>query len=97
MVLFMSFIRSSMITSCGCLFLFGYFNSIHCCFITVLFSTNSTAMFLRRYTLNIVVLLLFFPNIVMDIQRPNPELSCPLLITADDNLPVSARDVPPGL
>ena len=64
---------------------------------TVLFPTNSTAVFPGRYTLNIFVLLLFFPNIVVNVQRPNPELSCPLLITADDNLPVSVMDVPPGL
>ena len=86
-----------MITSCGCPFMFDFFNNIHCCFITVLFPTNSIAVFPGRYTLNIVVLLLFFPNIVVNVQRPNPELSCPLLITADDSLPVSVMDFPPGL
>ena len=93
----MAFIRLLMITSYGGPFLFDCFNSIYCCSISVLFPTNSIAVFPGRYTLNIVVLLLFSPNIVVNVQRHNPELSCPLLITADDNLPVSVMDVPPGL
>ena len=56
-----SFIRSLMITLYGCPFIFDCFNSIHCCFITVLFPIKSTAVFSGRYILNIVVLLLFSP------------------------------------
>ena len=93
----MALIRSFIITSSGCLFLFNYCNNTHYCFITILFLTNSIALFSRRYTLNIVVLLLFLPKMVVNIQAPSPELPCPLWITDNDSLPVSVIDVPPGL
>ena len=50
-----------------------------------------------RYMLKIVVLLLFFPRIVMKVHLPNPEGSYPLFIVAEVMLCNDIVAAPPGL
>ena len=78
-------------------FLFSCCNNTYCCFITVLFLTDSIALFPGRYTLNIVIFLLFLPKMVANTQRLSPKLSCSLWITDEDSLSVSVIDVSPSL